>query len=247
MKRTIRKVAVLGAGVMGAQIACHFANVGLEVLLLDMAPNKLEEREKKLGLSLDHPQVRNRLVNKLFGRILKQNPAPLYDKKFSSRITTGNFTDNLCDIENCDWVIEVIIERLDIKKSLYEKVEKFRKPGSLITSNTSGIPISFLSEGRSEDFKANFCGTHFFNPPRYLKLLEIIPSKDTSPEVIDFLIEFGELILGKTAVICKDTPAFIANRVGVYSMMSVVHLMKDMELSVQEIDKLTGPLIGRAS
>jgi 3-hydroxyacyl-CoA dehydrogenase len=245
MQRKIRKVAVLGAGVMGAQIACHFVNIGLEVLLLDMPPKELNTDEEKAGLSLEHPKVRNRIVSQLLAKTLKINPAPLYLKSFAQRISIGNFDDDLSRIQDCDWVVEVIIENLGIKQKLYTRIEEFRKPASLITSNTSGIPIGMLLEGRSDDFKRSFCGTHFFNPPRYLKLLEIIPSTYTSQEVIDFLTEFGERHLGKSVVICKDTPAFIANRIGVYSMMSVFHLQKEFDFSVEEIDKLTGPIIGR--
>lgn len=245
MHRKIRKVAVLGAGVMGAQIACHFANIGMEVLLLDMPPKELSAEEDKAGYSLEHPRVRNRIVNQLFNRIVKNKPDPLYLKSFAKRISLGNFEDDLIKIKDCDWVIEVIVENLKIKQSLYSKIEDYRKTGSLITTNTSGIPIGMLLDGRSEDFKQSFCGTHFFNPPRYLKLLEIIPSTYTSEEVIVFLKEFGERHLGKSVVICKDTPAFIANRIGVYSMMSVFHLLKEFDLSVEEIDKLTGPIIGR--
>ncbi|PKQ65511.1 3-hydroxyacyl-CoA dehydrogenase [Labilibaculum filiforme] len=245
MHRKIRKVAVLGAGVMGAQIACHFANIGIEVLLLDMPPKALNAKEKKIGLSLEHLQVRNRIVSQMLAKTIKMNPAPLYLKCFAKRISVGNFEDDLSRIQNCDWVIEVIVENLAIKQKLYARIEEFRKPNSLITSNTSGIPIGMLLEGRSDDFKQSFCGTHFFNPPRYLKLLEIIPSKYTSKEVIAFLTEFGEKYLGKSVVICKDTPAFIANRIGVYSMMSVFHLQKEFDFSVEEIDKLTGPIIGR--
>ena len=246
MTRKIRKVAVLGAGVMGAQIACHFANVGVEVLLLDMPPKELNEYENKAGLSLSHPKVRNRIVNELYNKTIKLKPAPLYLKTFSDRINIGNFEDDLHKISDCDWIIEVIVENLKIKQEFYSKIEECRKPGSLITSNTSGIPIQMLTYGRSEDFSAHFCGTHFFNPPRYLKLLEIIPSSKTSQEVIDFLTDFGERFLGKSVVICKDTPTFIANRVGVYSMMSVFHLIDEFGFSVEEIDKLTGPIIGRA-
>ncbi|BAX79272.1 3-hydroxyacyl-CoA dehydrogenase/enoyl-CoA hydratase family protein [Labilibaculum antarcticum] len=245
MHRKIRKVAVLGAGVMGAQIACHFANIGMEVLLLDIPPKELNADEEKAGFSLAHAKVRNRIVNQLLARTVKMHPDPLYLKSFAERILTGNFEDDLSRIQDCDWVIEVIIENLGIKQKLYTRIEEFRKPGSLITSNTSGIPIGMLLEGRSDDFKQSFCGTHFFNPPRYLKLLEIIPSKHTSQEVINFLTEFGERHLGKSIVNCKDTPAFIANRIGVYSMMSVFHLQKEFDFSVEEIDKLTGQIIGR--
>lgn len=243
--RRINKVAVLGSGVMGSRIACHFANIGLEVLLLDIVPREVNEKEAAKGLTLESKTVRNRIVDDSLQFALKSNPSPIYRKSFANRITTGNFDDDLNKIADCDWVIEVIIERLDIKQQLFEKVEKVRKPGTLITSNTSGIPIHMLSEGRSDDFRKNFCGTHFFNPPRYLKLLEIIPSPDTDQEVIDFLADYGERFLGKTTVLCKDTPAFIANRVGVYSIQALFHTVSDMKLSVEAVDKLTGPVMGR--
>lgn len=244
-KRIIRKVAVLGSGVMGSRIACHFAGVGLQVLLLDIAPAELSEAEKAKGSSLDAPAVRNRIVNDALAFAVKSNPSPLYTKDALKRITTGNFTDNLKDIKEYDWVIEVVVERLDIKKQLFDQVEQYRKPGSLVTSNTSGIPIHMMAEGRSEDFKKHFCGTHFFNPPRYLRLLEIIPTESTDPEVTDFLLHFGDLYLGKTTVLAKDTPAFIANRIGVFSIMSIFKLMERMELSIDDVDALTGPVFGR--
>ncbi|RYG22912.1 MAG: 3-hydroxyacyl-CoA dehydrogenase family protein, partial [Chitinophagaceae bacterium] len=160
-------------------------------------------------------------------------------------ITTGNFTDNMKDVASCDWIIEVVVERLDVKQNIFTEVEKYRKPGTLITSNTSGIPIHMMAEGRSDDFKTHFCGTHFFNPPRYLRLLEIIPTDFTDKNVVDFLMEFGDVVLGKTTVLCKDTPAFIANRIGVFSMMAIMHIMDELKLSIDEIDALTGPVIGR--
>lgn len=243
--RHIKKVAVLGSGVMGSRIACHFANIGLEVLLLDMVPRELNEKEQKKGLSIEDKAVRNRIVNDSLTFALKSNPSPIYRKSFANRISTGNFDDDLAKISECDWVIEVIIERLDIKQQMFEKVEKYRKPGTLITSNTSGIPIGMLAEGRSEDFQKHFCGTHFFNPPRYLKLLEIIPSPKTDPAIIDFLMSYGERFLGKNTVLCKDTPAFIANRVGVYSIQALFHTVSDMDLTVEQVDKLTGPVMGR--
>src|ERR1700741_4035283 len=245
MKRIINKVAVLGSGVMGARIACHFANIGCEVVLLDIIPKEPSEAEKAKGLTLEKAQVRNRIANDALQAALKSNPSPIYKKQFAARITTGNFEDDMSKIASCDWVIEVVIENLEIKQKVFEKVEKHRKTGTLITSNTSGIPIHLMTEGRSEDFKAHFCGTHFFNPPRYLKLLEIIPTKYTQPEVIDFLMNYGEQFLGKTTVLCKDTPAFIANRVGVYSIMSLLHTVEKMGLTVEEVDKLTGPVLGR--
>ncbi len=245
MKRLIKKVAVIGSGIMGSGIACHFANIGAEVLLLDIVPNKLTEAEEKKGLTLENKAVRNRLVNDNLATALKSNPSPIYDRKFADRITTGNTTDDLPKIKDADWIIEVVVERLDIKKAVYEQIEKYRKPGTLITSNTSGIPIHFMSEGRSEDFQEHFCGTHFFNPVRYLKLFEIIPGPKTKPEVLDFLNEYGEKFLGKTSVVAKDTPAFIGNRIGIYGIMSLFHLVKDMDMTIEEVDKLTGPVIGR--
>jgi len=245
MKRSIRKVAVLGSGVMGSAIACHFANIGCEVMLLDIAPKELTDEEKAKGLTPDHKAVKNRIVQSSFERSVKSNPGPLYSKKYISRVKLGNFDDDMPSIKDYDWVIEVVVENLDIKKKVYEQVEKFRKPGTLITSNTSGIPIHLMAEGRSDDFKKNFCGTHFFNPPRYLKLLEIIPTPATDPEVVKFLMHYGDLYLGKTTVLCKDTPAFIANRVGIYAILKVVDSMRKLDLNIDEIDKLTGPVIGR--
>jgi len=233
-KRIIKKVAVLGSGVMGSRIACHFANIGVQVLLLDMVPKDAGQDKKS----------RNKLVNDALDFALKSNPSPIYLKSFAQRITTGNFEDDMAKIADCDWVIEVVVERLDIKKLVFENVEKFRKPGTLVSSNTSGIPIHLMTEGRSDDFKKHFCGTHFFNPPRYLRLLEIIPTSDTLPEVIDFLMEYGEKYLGKTTVRAKDTPAFIGNRIGVFSIMSILHYVEQSGMTVEEVDKLTGPVIG---
>ena len=246
MNRTIKKVAVLGSGVMGSRIACHFANIGVQVLLLDIAPKELLPDEEKKGLKLEAPAVRNRIVNAALQAAIVANPSPLYRKADATRIKTGNFDDNLKDIATCDWTIEVVVERLDIKLSLFERVEQFRKKGTLITSNTSGIPIHLMTEGRSEDFKKHFCGTHFFNPPRYLKLLEIIPTPDTDAGIVDFLLHYGDLYLGKTTVLAKDTPAFIANRVGVFAIMDVLRIMQELGLTVEEVDKLTGPVIGHA-
>lgn len=236
-KRTIKKVAVLGSGVMGSRIACHFAGVGLQVLLLDIAPKDLPADAK--------PAEKNKIVNDALAAAIKSNPSPVYHKDVVKKITTGNFTDNMKDIATADWIIEVVVERLDIKQAVFAEVEKYRKPGTLITSNTSGIPIHMMAEGRSEDFKKHFCGTHFFNPPRYLRLLEIIPTPYTAPEVVDFLMNYGDLYLGKTTVLAKDTPAFIANRIGVFSMMAIMKIMGDLQLSIDEIEALTGPVIGR--
>ncbi|MGV8993760.1 MAG: 3-hydroxyacyl-CoA dehydrogenase/enoyl-CoA hydratase family protein [Flavobacterium sp.] len=245
MKRIIKKVAVIGSGIMGSGIACHFANIGLEVLLLDILPRELTEAEQKKGLTMESKAVRNRIVNEHLATALKSNPSPIYHPKFAQRIITGNTTDDLKKIADVDWIIEVVVERLDIKQQVFTEIEKFRKPGTLITSNTSGIPIHFMSEGRSEDFQQHFCGTHFFNPARYLKLFEIIPGPETLPEVIGFLSNYGEQFLGKTSVVAKDTPAFIGNRIGIYGIQSLFHLVKEMDLTVEEVDKLTGPVIGR--
>lgn len=245
LKPVIKKIAVLGSGVMGARIACHFANIGCEVLLLDICPHELKPDDEKNGLSLKSSVVRNRIVNDSLASALKSNPSPIYLKSFASRITTGNFDDDMPKISSCDWVIEVVVERLDIKKIIFDQVEKYRKPGTLITSNTSGIPIQLMTAGRSDDFKAHFFGTHFFNPPRYLQLLEIIPSPDTRTELIDFMMDYGVKYLGKRTVLCKDTPAFIANRIGVFSIMSLFHTVEEMGLSVDEVDKLSGPVLGR--
>ncbi len=245
MKRIIKKVAVVGSGIMGSGIACHLANIGLEVLLLDIVPNTLTEVEEKKGLTLESKVVRNRMVNDHLANALKSKPSPIYHPKFANRITTGNTTDDMPKIASCDWIIEVVVERLDIKKLVFEQIDKFRKPGTLVTSNTSGIPIQFMSEGRSEDFQAHFCGTHFFNPARYLKLFEIIPGPKTNPEVLDFLTEYGSKFLGKTSVVAKDTPAFIGNRIGIFGIQSLFHLVKEMGLTIEEVDKLTGPVIGR--
>ena len=240
MKRSIKKAAVLGSGIMGSRIACHLANIGVEVVLLDIVPRDLPESQQ------GNPIARNKLVNDALNTAIKSNPSPLYNKSQAKLINTGNFDDDLSKIKDVDWIIEVVVENLDIKKSLFEKVEQHRLPGTLITSNTSGIPIHLMLDGRSEDFQRHFCGTHFFNPPRYLRLLEIIPTPKTDPEIVDFFMEYGDLYLGKETVLCKDTPAFIANRIGVYGMMSTMHAVDELGLSVNEVDKLTGPVIGHA-
>ena len=244
-KRRINKIAVIGSGIMGSGIACHFANIGVEVLLLDIVPRELNEKEKAKGLTLEDKVVRNRIVNDALQSSIKSKPAPLYHKDFASRISTGNLEDDIAKVKDVDWIIEVVVERLDIKKQVFENLEKHRTEGTLITSNTSGIPINLMSEGRSEDFQKHFCGTHFFNPPRYLELFEIIPGPKTSPEVLDFLNGYGEKFLGKTSIVAKDTPAFIGNRVGIFSIMSLFHMVKELDMTVEEVDKLTGPVIGR--
>jgi len=245
MVKNISKIAVLGSGIMGSGIACHFANIGVEVLLLDICPKELNENELKQNLSLDSKQVKNRIVNDMFQKCIKSRPSPIYNKKFLNRIKLGNFEDDIDKINEVDWIIEVVVEKLDIKKSVFDLVEKHRKTGTIITSNTSGIPIKLMNEGRSDDFKECFAITHFFNPPRYLNLFEVVPGPDCKKEILDFLLDYGEKFLGKTSVLAKDTPAFIGNRIGIFGIMSLFHQIKSGEYSVEEVDKLTGPAIGR--
>lgn len=245
MQRHINNVAVLGSGVMGSAIACHFANIGVQVLLLDIVPRELTPKEKEKGLTLDDKEVRNRIVNTDLQKALKSNPSPIYHKKFASRISTGNLEDDIEKISKVDWIIEVVTEKLEIKQQVFDQIEKHRKKGTLVSSNTSGIPIHLMSKDRSEDFQQHFCGTHFFNPPRYLRLLEIIPGPKTSPAVLEFLNSYGEKFLGKQTVVAKDTPAFIGNRIGIFSIMNLFHQVKDFDFTVEEIDKLTGPVLGR--
>ena len=245
MNKNISKVAVLGSGIMGSGIACHFANIGVEVLLLDICPKELNENEVKQNLNLDSKKVKNRIVNDMFQKCIKSRPSPIYNKKFLDRIKLGNFEDDIDKINEVDWIIEVVVEKLDIKKSVFDLVEKHRKTGTIITSNTSGIPIKLMNEGRSDDFKECFAITHFFNPPRYLNLFEVVPGPDCKKEILDFLLDYGEKFLGKTSVLAKDTPAFIGNRIGIFGIMSLFHQIKSGEYSVEEVDKLTGPAIGR--
>ena len=244
-KRRIKKIAIIGSGIMGSGIACHFANIGVDVLLLDIVPRELNDKEKAKGLTIEDKVVRNRLVNDALTASIKSKPVPLYHHSFANRITTGNLEDDIAKVKDVDWIMEVVVERLYIKQQVFEKLEKYRTPGTLITSNTSGIPIKFMSEGRSEDFQKHFCGTHFFNPARYLKLFEIIPGPKTDASVLEFLNGYGEQFLGKTSVIAKDTPAFIGNRIGIFSIQSLFHAVKDLDLTIEEVDKLSGPVIGR--
>ena len=241
MKYRLKKVAVLGSGVMGSGIACHLANVGMEVMLLDIVTPNLNSEE------LENNSQRNKLVNFALQKAIKSKPAPLYHKSFASRIKTGNFQDDFEKISESDWIIEVVVENLKIKKQIFEKVDKYRKKGSLVSSNTSSIPINLLAEDCSQDFKTCFCGTHFFNPVRYLRLLEIIPIKETQKEVIDFFMEYGKVTLGKETVLCKDTPAFIGNRIGVMSATEITLLTEKYEFIIEEVDAMTGSLIGRPS
>ena len=237
MSYRIKKVVVLGSGVMGSGIACHLANVGMDVLMLDIIPSEHSNSKEK--------KIRNSVADSALLKAIKSKPSPVYEKKNAEKITTGNFTDNFKDISDADWIIEVVVENLKIKKQIFEKVEANRKPGSLVTSNTSSIPISLLAEGRSDEFKKHFCGTHFFNPPRYLRLLEVIPTKETDSKVTEFFMSFGDITLGKQTVLCRDTPAFIANRIGVMSGTALVNLTIEYKMSIEEVDAITGPLIGR--
>ncbi|WP_374702512.1 3-hydroxyacyl-CoA dehydrogenase/enoyl-CoA hydratase family protein [Bacillus sp. M6-12] len=244
--RQIQRAAVLGSGVMGSGIAAHLANIGIPTLLLDIVPRELSEDEKKRGLSLEDKSVRNRISQGAIQKLLKQKPAPLTSKKNLALIEAGNFEDDMNRLSEVDWVIEVVVENLAVKKTVFEQVDKYRKQGSIISSNTSGISIEAMAEGRSEDFRKNFLGTHFFNPPRYLKLLEVIPTKETDPQVFSFMKLFGEDVLGKGVVEAKDTPNFIANRIGTYGLLVTVREMLKGGYSVGEVDSVTGPLIGRA-
>ena len=241
----IKNIAIIGSGIMGSGIACHFANIGVNVLLLDIVPKSLTDKEQANGLDLNHNLVRNRIVNDALNKSLKSKPSPIYHKSFANRIVTGNLEDDIHKIKDVDWIMEVVVERLDIKKQVFELIEKHRKPGTIITSNTSGIPIKFMNEGRSEDFRNYFAVTHFFNPPRYLKLFEVIPGPDCKDEITSFLMNYGSKFLGKTSVLAKDTPAFVGNRIGVFGIQSLFHQVKELGLTVEEVDKLTGPVIGR--
>ncbi|MDN4608808.1 3-hydroxyacyl-CoA dehydrogenase/enoyl-CoA hydratase family protein [Sporosarcina highlanderae] len=245
MAYQIKKAAVLGSGVMGSSIAAHLANIGIPVLLLDIVPNKLTEQEEAKGLTLNDKSVRNKFATTALEKLLKQKPAPLSTKKNLSLIEAGNFEDDLEKLKEVDWIIEVVVENLEIKKSLYEKIDAVRKQGTIITSNTSGISIEAMAEGRSEDFQKHFLGTHFFNPPRYLKLLEVIPTKKTDADVLNFMLQFGENRLGKGVVVAKDTPNFIANRIGTYGLLVTLREMEKRGYSIGEVDSVTGTLIGR--
>ena len=246
LNQLIKKAAVLGSGVMGSGIAAHLANIGIPTLLLDVVPRELTKDEEAKGLTLEDKQVRNRISTAAIQKLLKHKPAPLTSKKNLALIEAGNLEDDLVKLKDVDWVIEVVVENLNVKKQVFEKVDQFRKPGSIISSNTSGISVEAMVEGRSEDFQKHFLGTHFFNPPRYLKLLEVIPTQYTDPEILSFMKTFGEDVLGKGVVVAKDTPNFIANRIGTYGLLVTVQEMLKSGLSVGEVDSITGPLIGRA-
>lgn len=241
----VRKVAVLGSGVMGSTIAAHFANAGIPSILLDLVPDSLTKEEIAAGLSLEDRRVRNRIAESNKAKLLKANPAPLFVPEFAERIEVGNFSDDLDRLSEVDWVIEVVVERLDIKIELFRQVASKVRPGTIVSSNTSGISLAAMVEGLPEGFARCFLGTHFFNPPRYMKLLEIIPGPATDPEIVEFLKDFGERVLGKGVVLAKDTPNFIANRIGVYGLSVTLQEMSRSGLRVDEIDALTGPIMGR--
>ncbi len=245
MGYTINRVTVIGAGTMGAAITAHLANAGIPVCLLDIVPKELTPEEEGKGLTLDHPAVRNRIVNEGWQRCVKARPANLFTKDAAERVTLGNLEDHFDWVGEADWIVEAIVERLGIKQQLMARIEEVRKPGSIVSTNTSGIPIKDIAEGRSDDFKAHFLGTHFFNPPRYLKLLEIIPHQQTKPQVLEFMKEFSTRTLGKGVVVCKDTPNFIANRFFSIFGSRMLNYALDNGYTVEEVDLLTGPLIGR--
>lgn len=245
MARKICKVAVLGAGTMGALIAAHLANVGIPCYLLDIVLPKVSEEEQAAGITREDRTFRNKLAVTAIKNLTKMRPAAFYDKKDVDLLIPGNLEDDLGKLAEVDWVIEVVVERLDIKKQLFEKVAQNIKPGTIVTTNTSGLSINAMVENLPAEFKKNFLGTHFFNPPRYMKLLEIIPGRDTAPEVVENLVAFGDKVLGKGVVLAKDTPNFIANRIGVYGLLEIVAAMEQDGLTVEEVDALTGPAMGR--
>ena len=244
MRRQIEKVAVLGAGTMGARIAAHLANAGIPCYLLDIVPPELNVEEKRNGLTLASPAVRNRIVLAGLEAAKKSRPAAFFTPEGARLITPGNFDDNLAWCSDADWIIEAVAENLEIKRKLFERVEAARKPGTLVTSNTSGLPIRLIAEGRSEDFQKHWAGTHFFNPPRYMKLAEVIPGPKTLPEVLESLEEICDVRLGKGVVLAKDTPNFIANRIGTFSILHAMRQMQALEMTIEEVDACTGPAIG---
>ena len=240
----IKRVAVLGAGTMGARIAAHLANAGVPCWLLDIVPSELTAEEKARGLTLADPRVRNRIVRAGLEAAQKARPAAFFTPATAARITIGNFEDNLAWCSEADWIIEAVAENLAIKRGLLQKVLAHRRPGAIVTTNTSGLPIRQIAEGFSDEFQSHWAGSHFFNPPRYMKLVELIPGPATSPEVLDALADFCDRRLGKGVVRAKDTPNFIANRIGTFSMLTSLSLMARFGMSVEEVDACTGPAIG---
>src|SRR5277367_2077943 len=245
VKRRIERAAVLGAGTMGARIAAHLANAGIPCYLLDIVPSSLTPAEQSKGLTLESPAVRNRIVVAGFEAARKSRPAAFFTPDNARLVTPGNLEDNIAWCGQVDWIIEAVAENLEIKRSLFSRVEAVRKPGTIVTSNTSGLPIQLIAEGRSEDFQQHWAGTHFFNPPRYMKLVELIAGPKTLPEVLESLEEICDLRLGKGVVPAKDTPNFIANRIGTFSMLNVIRQMQALEMTIEEVDACTGPAIGQ--
>ncbi len=244
MKRTVKKAAVLGAGVMGSRIAAHLANAGVPTLLLDIVPRALDEKERIAGLTLESRQVRNRIAAQGLEAAIKAKPPAFYLPEQARLVEVGNFEDDLARLAEADWIIEAVVENLEVKRALLAKVDSGRRPASVVSTNTSGLSIRALAEGRSEDFRRHWLGTHFFNPPRYMRLLEIIPGPDTLPEVLDFIVDFSTSALGKAVVRAKDTPNFIANRIGIFGALNTVKVMMDAGYTIEEVDELTGPAIG---
>ncbi len=244
MNKRIERVAILGAGTMGARIAAHFANAGVPVFLLDIVPPELNAAERSRGLTLQSPEVRNRFARAGIDAALKSRPAAFFSADAARLIQIGNVEDNLDWCAQADWILEVVAENIEIKRALLERVEAHRRPGTFVTTNTSGLCISAIGKTRSIDFRRHWAGTHFFNPPRYMKLVEIIPGPDTLPEVVDALSDFCDRQLGKGVVIAKDTPNFIANRIGTFSMLNALRMMAELNMSIEEVDACTGPAIG---
>ncbi|RMG52340.1 MAG: 3-hydroxyacyl-CoA dehydrogenase/enoyl-CoA hydratase family protein [Acidobacteria bacterium] len=244
MKRKIDRVAVLGAGVMGSQIAAHLANAGIETVLLDIVPRELSEEEAAQGLTLESPEVRNRIVRRGLEYARKVKPAAFFVPEAAELIRLGNFEDNMDWLQEVDWIIEAVVEDLTIKRALFRRVEQHRRPGTIVTSNTSGIPIARLGEGLSEEFRQHLLGTHFFNPPRYMRLLEVIPTSETLPDVVETIVDFCDRRLGKNIVYAKDTPNFIANRIGTLAALYTIKVMMEGDYTIEEVDAMTGPIIG---
>jgi len=244
MSKGIHRATVLGAGVMGSRIAAHLANAGIPTLLLDIVPAELNDAERKSGLTLESPRVRNRMVTAGIEAAGKAKPAAFFVPENAAFIQAGNFNDHLGRVAEADWIIEAVAENLDIKRALLARIEKLRRPGAIVSTNTSGLPVNLVAEGLGEELRRHFLGTHFFNPPRYLRLLELIPGRDTLPEVTRTISDFCGRRLGKGIIVAKDTPNFIANRIGIFSMVSVVRAMLAEGLTIEEVDAITGPAIG---
>ena len=245
MKYKFHRAVVIGSGTMGAAVAAHLANAGISVTLLDIVPNKLLPEEEQKGLTLQDKVVRNRIVQQGLDRAIKSRPASFFTSDHNALVSIGNLEDDLEVIKQADWIIEAIIENITIKRDLMTRIDALRPANSIVSTNTSGIPVTSIAEGLSDGFRKHFLGTHFFNPPRYLKLLEVIPTKDTLPEVVDAISELGEYRLGKGIVLCKDTPNFIANRLGFGGGAFALDYILENGYTVDEVDAITGPSIGR--